>query len=61
MQYCNGVERVIELKVLGVVLNSRLSFDSHNKSMAISAFTNLGIMRKALYRFDDPVLVLRCF
>ena len=48
------VERVTELKVLGVVLDTKLS------SMAASASSNLGIMRKAFCLFGDRVLVLRC-
>ena len=46
------VERVTELKVLGVVLATKLSFESHIRSMAASASSKLGI---------NPVLVLRCF
>ena len=55
------VERVTELKVLGVVLDTKLSFESHIRSIAVPAFIKLEIMRKALCLFGDPVLVLRCF
>ena len=55
------VERVTELKVLGVGLDTKLSFEGHNRSMAASASSKLGLMRKTLCLFDDPVLILRCF
>ena len=53
------VERVTELKVLGVVLDAKLSFEGHIRSIAASASSKLGIMRKALCLVGDPVLVLR--
>ena len=54
------IERVTELKVLGVVLDTKVSFEGHIRSMAASASSKLGIMRKELCLFSDPVLVLRC-
>ena len=42
------VERVAELKVLGVILDAKLSFEGHIRSIAASASSKLGIMRKAL-------------
>ena len=59
--YGTVVERVTELKVLGVVLDAKLSFEGHIRSVAASSSSKLGIMRKALCSFGDPVLVLRCF
>ena len=41
------VERVTELKVLGGVLDTKLSFESYIRSMAASASSKLGSMRKA--------------
>ena len=55
------VDGVIELRVLGVVLDLILSFESYFMPIAASAFIRLGIMRKALCLFGDPVFVLRCF
>ena len=52
------VERVTELKVLGVVLDTKLLFESHIRSIAASASRKLGVMRKVLYLFGDPVLFL---
>ena len=53
------VDRVTELKVIGVILDTKLSFEGHIRSMAASASSKLGIMRKALCLFGDPVSVLR--
>ena len=50
-----------ELTVVGVVLDTKLLLESHIRSIAASASSKLGIVRKALYFFRDPVLVLRCF
>ena len=55
------VERVTALMVLGVVSDTKLSFESHIRSMAAFASSKLGIMKKALCLFDVPHLVLRCF
>ena len=52
------VERVTELKVLGVVLDSKLLFEGHISSIAVSASSKHGIMRKALCLFGDPVFVM---
>ena len=55
------VGRVIELYALVVVLDTKLSFESHIRSIAASVSSKLGIMRKALCIFCDPVLILKCF
>ena len=55
------IERVTELKVLDAVLDCKLSFESRIMSIATSAFSNLGIMRKTKYLFSDQVLVPKCF
>ena len=52
---------VTELKVLGVVSDTKLSFQCHSGPTAAFASSKLGIMRKALCLFDDPVLVLSLF
>ena len=51
------VERVTELKVLGVVLDVKVSFEGHITSIAATASSKIRIMRKALCLFGDPVLV----
>ena len=55
------VEREAELNVLGVVLDTKLPFECHIRSIAASASSKLGIMKKALSLFGDPVLVSRYF
>ena len=55
------VERVTDLKVFGIILDTKLSFESHISSIAASASSKLGIRRKALCLLGDPVLVSRCF
>ena len=55
------VERVTDLKVLGVVLDTKLLFEGHIRSVAAFISGKLGIMRKALFLVCPPVLVLRCF
>ena len=52
-------ERVTELKVLGVILDTKLSFESHIRPIAASASSKLGISRKALSLFGNHVLVSR--
>ena len=55
------VERVTELNFLGVVLDTKLLYEIHNRSIAASASSKLGIMRKALCLFGDPILVSMYF
>ena len=43
------MERVTGLKVLGVVLDKKIRFDSHIRSIAASASSKLEIMRKELF------------
>ena len=49
-----AIERVTELK------DTELSFERHIRSIAVSPLSELGIIRKGLCLFGDPVLVLRC-
>mgnify|MGYP006897401068 CR=1 FL=1 len=55
------VERVTDLKVLEVVLDIKLAFVRHIRSIANSACSKLGIMRKALYLFGDLVFIFEVF
>ena len=48
-------ERVTKLKVISVVLDTKLLFESHIRSTAGSASSKLGIMRKALCMFGKAV------
>ena len=58
---CTVVERVAELRAIGVVLETKMSFEDYIRLVYYSASSELGIRRKALSLFGDPVLVLRCF
>ena len=55
------VDRVTELKVLGVVLDTALAFQSRVRSITVSSYNKLEIMRRTLYLFGDPVLGSSCF
>ena len=53
---------VAELKVLGVVLDTKLLFESPLRLITASVFSKLGIIHiRVLFLFADAVLVLRCF
>ena len=51
------VKGVTELKVFGVVLDTKLSFESHTRLINASTSSKLGIIREVLCLFGDPVLV----
>ena len=55
------VDLVDDLKILGVTIDKKFSFEKHLRSVAASAASKLGIMRKALRLFNDQSLVARCF
>ena len=42
-------------------MDTKLSFESHIKSIAASASSKAGIMKKAFCLIGDPVLFSRCF
>ena len=49
-----------ELKVLGVVLDTKLSFEIHLSPISVSMLYKLEIIKKDLCLFVDLILVLRC-
>ena len=51
------VKKVSDMKVIGVVLDSRLLFESYIRLIADSASSKLVIMRKVFCLFRYPVLV----
>ena len=55
------VEVVKELRILGVILDPKLSFKSHISSVVALASSKLGILRKALQVYQLPALVSQCF
>jgi len=56
-----AVEMVSELKVLGVILDSKLTFEKHVRSVAASASRRVGILRKTMGIYRDVAVVAKCF
>ena len=52
---------VSELKILGVILDSKLSFEKHVRAIAASASMRVGILRKTMSVFRDVTVVAKCF
>lgn len=52
---------VDELDILGVKFDSKLTFESHIRSLVTAASQKLGIMRKAYATFNDPSVSATCF
>lgn len=59
----NGVPVGIvpELKLLGIVLDSKLSFESQIRAIAASASSRIGILRKVSSLYSDAEVVTRSF
>ena len=55
------VEMVSELKILGVILDSKLSFEKQVRAIAASASMRVGIMRKTMSVFRDVTVFAKCF
>ena len=55
------VEMVSELKILGVILDSKLTFEKQVRAIAASASMRVGILRKTMSVFRDVTVVARCF
>ena len=55
------VKMVGELKILGVVIDSKLTFDSHVRSVAAYDSRWIGILRKTRSVFRDSSIVSCCF
>ena len=57
------VEIVSELKILGVILNSRLTFEKQVRAIIIAASASMrvGILRKTMSVFRDVAVVAKCF
>ena len=54
------LESVGHVEILGMVVDSKLTFEPHFWSIAKRALRSLGILRRAWKIFADPVLVVRC-
>ena len=55
------VEMVWELKILGVIIDSKLSFEKQVRAIAASASMRVGILRKTMSVFRDVTVVAKCF
>ena len=55
------VEMVSELKILGVILDSKLTFEKQVRAIAASASMRVGILRKTMSVFLDVAVVSQCF
>ena len=49
------------LDILGVTVDSKLTFEKHLRSVSRAASQRLGILRKSWRVFDDKLLIGRCF
>ena len=54
------VEMVSELKILGVILDSKLTFEKQVRAIAASASMKVGILRKTMSVFRDVAAVAKC-
>ena len=55
------VEMVSELKILGVILDSKLAFEKPVRAIAASALRRVCILRKTMSVFRDVAVVTKCF
>ena len=51
----------VELAILGVIFNSRLTFANHLRSVSRAASQRIGILRKYWRVFHARLLLERCF
>ena len=52
---------VSELKILGVILDSKLTFEKQVRAIAATASMRVGILRKTMSVFRDVAIVAKCF
>ena len=55
------VEMVSELKILGVILDSKLTFEKQVIAITATASMRVGILRKTMSVFRDVAIVAKCF
>ena len=51
----------VDLDILGVTFDSKLTFEKHLRSVSRAASQRLGILRKSWRVFHDRLLIVRCF
>ena len=52
---------VSELKILGAILDSKLTFEKQVRAIAATASMRVGILRKTMSVFRDVAIVAKCF
>ena len=52
---------VSELKIFGVIVDSKLAFEKKVRAIAASAFKRVGILRKTMSVLGDVAVVAKCF
>ena len=55
------IENVLELKLLGVLFDSKLTFEMHIRNITSIVSQKVGILRKCWQTFQDDTLVMKCF
>ena len=55
------VEMVSELMILGVILDSKSTFEKQVRVIAASALMRVGILRKTMGAIRDVAIVAKCF
>ena len=55
------INKVDQLKLLGVTLDSKLTFETHLRDMSRSISQKLGILRKSKKIYEDDIILRRCF
>ena len=53
-------EMVSELKILGVILDSKLTFEKQVRAIAATASMRVSILRKTMSVFRDVAIVAKC-
>ena len=49
------------IKILGVTLDSKLTFEQHIRSVSASVAQKIGLLRKSFKIFNDPLILKHCF
>ena len=55
------VEMVSELKIMGVILDSKLAFEKHVRTYSCFCLEEVGILRKTMSVFRHVAVVVKCF
>ena len=56
-----AIENVTDLRLLGVLFDSKLTFESHVRNVTSIVSQKVGILRKCWQTFQEDALVMKCF